>query len=727
MGAEGAAAARASAVQRYRFVRRLAVGGMAEIYVADAIGVAGVNKRVALKRILPNLANDVAFVTMFLREARIASTLQHPSIVQTYDVIDDAGEYYISMELLEGIDLLELRQRLFERQRAPTPAQVLYVLDRILSGLHYAHERGAPDGRPMNLVHRDLSPHNVFLTRGGNVKLLDFGVAKVEAAFGREVTESGVVKGKVLYMSPEQCQGLEVDRTSDIYAAGVLMYILLTGKHPFRGTNPYDTMRAVIHDTPPLPSSVVPSLGPEVDDIVMQAMNKAPAARFQTAREMQQALARVVRERGWYVTDLDFAAFVESLMDQAAPDPDTRNLPGDLVIGDLVVEEPVEHDERLGARDDHVVAETEHALVERVRGLTLLTLRGAIDERFDPAIARHLRGVVLIDTEDVTRVTSYGIRALLEVIEASAPVVDAVFHVRCSVAFVQQVNMIRRLLAGGQVVSFHLPYVDPVTDQPFQQTVSGHHAALILRARQPPPAACPGNPERQAEFDEDAESYLDFADDFCPDPPAHVRFVIEALAVKEKRRQVEKEITPDGLVVYIRRPIDDAFRWRTLLAGVEGAVRIDLDATPTWTDPGLDRLVAAVSSEAHNMASLELNHMPLALYERVRCDPKLGPLLHGGSVRVHALCPHCGAPRRIAVELGSLTRVRAGPVQAPCPSCGRPLDVLRALTEPEAASRESAPVPARSRRLVWAVGLSGLVLMTLTVLLLVALGLHLRT
>ncbi|MEQ1508458.1 MAG: serine/threonine-protein kinase, partial [Myxococcota bacterium] len=333
-------AVRASAIQRYRFVRRLATGGMAEVYVAEAIGVAGVTRRVALKRILPNHAKDAAFVTMFLNEARVASTLQHPHIVQTYDVIDDRGEYYIAMELLEGLTLLELRQRLQQRivdgrPVAPTPGQALYIVDRVLAGLHYAHERTTPDDRPMNIVHRDVSPHNVFLTHDGNVKLLDFGVAKVEALLGREATASGVVKGKVLYMAPEQCQGLDVDRRADLYAVGALLYVLLTGQHPFRGSNPYDTMRAIIYSEPPPPSSFAPAIGPALDPIVARAMAKAPGDRYPSAREMQRAIAAVVRERGWFVTDLDFAAFVESIAPRsAAVDADTRNLPDDLVIGD---------------------------------------------------------------------------------------------------------------------------------------------------------------------------------------------------------------------------------------------------------------------------------------------------------------------------------------------------------------------------------------------------------
>jgi serine/threonine protein kinase len=718
------AVARASAIQRYRFVGRLASGGMAEVYVADAIGVAGVKKRVALKRILPSLASDRAFVTMFLNEARIASTLQHPNIVQTYDVIDDRGEYYIAMELLEGVTLLEMRQRLYRQQRAPTAGQVLYIVDRVLAGLHYAHERKSVEDRPMQVVHRDVSPHNVFLTMDGSVKLLDFGVAKVEAVFGGE-TESGVVKGKVLYMAPEQCQGLDVDRTADIFAAGALMYVLLTGQHPFRGSNPYDTMRAIIHDTPTPPSSITPQLGTPIDQIVAKAMAKSPADRYASAREMQRAIANVVRERGWFLNDLDFAAFVESVLGADPPSElDTRNLPPDLVIGDRVEEEITAPVGR--AVSEAAVAETEHALVERVRGLTVLTLRGVIDERFDSSIANHLRGVMLVDTEDVTRITSYGIRALLKLIEASASQIDAVYHIRCSVTFIQQVNMIPRLLGGGQIVSFYLPYVDPLTQQPLLHLLWGPQAALVLRSHNPPRVPCPGPGDRTAEFDEDAESFLDFADDFCAHPPVHVISVIEALANKEKRRQVEKEITPSGAVLYIRRPLDEGFRWKSLLAGVEGKIRIDFDATPTWTGAGLQRLVSALEQEVQGVSSLELLHMPLELYRMLERYPKLKSLVRSGSVRVHGYCTFCEAPRRVAVDLAAIdtTKQRKGrrPREARCPACNREVIIEGSGSQPGKDPRPvAAEKPPKKRRIWWALALFTLMLLAVLLILLLAL------
>lgn len=717
MAAEGSAA-RASAVQRYHFVGRLAVGGMAEVYVAEAIGVAGVKRRVALKRILPALAKDSAFVTMFLNEARVASTLQHPNIVQTHDVIDNNGEYYIAMELLEGVTLLEFRQRLGRQQRAPTTPLVLYVIDRVLSGLHYAHERRTTDDQPMRVVHRDVSPQNVFLTLDGNVKLLDFGVAKVAALFSSE-TESGVVKGKLLYMAPEQCQGLDVDRTADIYSVGTLMYVLLTGQHPFRGTNPYETMRAIIHDTPPKPSSFSPVLGPGIDAIVERAMAKRPSDRYQTARDMQRAIAQIVRERRWFLNDLDFAAFVESLVEKdPLPEPSTHNLPPDLVIGE---ELPEQKPPEPAQKQDIVVAETEHALVERVRGLTVLTLRGAIDERFDSSVGKHLRGNVLVDTEDVTRITSYGIRSLLKTIDASAPHVDGIFHTRCSVPFIRQVNMIPRLLGGGQILSFYLPYIDPVTQQTFSQRISGPQGALVLRSRTPPPASCPGYPDRPAEFDEDPSSYLDFAEDFCAHPPAHVASVIDALAFKEKRRQVEKEVHASGATIFIRRPLDDTFRWRTLLAGLEGNVRIDLDATPTWTDAGISKLVAALDQESDGIRQLTIEHMPRDLYQRLFDHSKLGRLLKAGSVRMHAHCRSCDTPRRIALDIAQVLMLSGEKeISAPCPTCGRSL----VLNEPKASPPQStenqtqkSPSPGRDlRRVRWVLiggGLAALLLLAL--------------
>ena len=178
---------------------------MAELYEAEALGAGGVTKRVAIKRVLPRYANDAAFIAMFAEEARVASTLHHANIIQTLNVIENEGQLLLVMELLDGLDLLQFCRRLHRQGVSPEIGLLLHIIDRVLAALHYAHERTTPEGRPLGVVHRDVSPQNVFVTIHG-VKLLDFGVSKAESLLDRG-NSSGVIKGKVLYLSPEQCLG----------------------------------------------------------------------------------------------------------------------------------------------------------------------------------------------------------------------------------------------------------------------------------------------------------------------------------------------------------------------------------------------------------------------------------------------------------------------------------------------------------------------------------------
>ena len=258
--------------------------------------------------------------------------------------------------------------------------------------------------------------------------------------------------------------------------------------------------------------------------------------------------------------------------------------------------------------------------------------------------------------------------------------------------------MIRNILAGGQVVSFALPYVDPETGTPFVRWTTGLEAMELLRSRVPLQVECPGHPDREAEFDEDPEGYFCFLEDFCVSPPAHVVSVIDALMIKEKRRQVEKELTREGMIIYIRRPIDDGFRWRTLLAGIEGRVQIDFDATPTWTGEGLRQLVAALSREAEAVRALELTHMPLALLQQVSDHADLSALLVDGTVRIHTRCDRCEAPRRVAVHIAAFGASTAGsgvPPPTLCPSCGHELVMIAALPSrgPSPEASQAGPPP----------------------------------
>ena len=225
----------------YRLQRRLARGGMAEVFLARLIGVEGFERRVAIKRILPHLSESDEFRAMFLDEARLAAQLTHPNIVHIYDFGKADDYYFIAMEYVDGVDIGRLIRRAKER---PVPFEVAArIFADVCAGLHFAHNASDPMGRKLDVVHRDVTPQNVLVSWDGVVKLVDFGIAKAAFAAGR--TRPGVVKGKYAYMSPEQVEGRSLDGRSDLFAAGICLYELVTGVPLFRRDDVTASMREI--------------------------------------------------------------------------------------------------------------------------------------------------------------------------------------------------------------------------------------------------------------------------------------------------------------------------------------------------------------------------------------------------------------------------------------------------------------------------------------------------
>ncbi|HVK76321.1 MAG TPA: protein kinase [Kofleriaceae bacterium] len=281
---------------RYEIVQRLALGGMAEIYLARASGLAGFAKHVVLKRILPGHARDPEFVRMFFNEARYAATLDHPNIAHVYDLGEDQGLHYFTMEYLHGEDCRTLLRELQVRgQRLPLE-HALTIVTAAANGCHFAHELTDEAGAPLGLVHRDVSPSNVVVTYAGAVKLVDFGIAK--ATNLEDVTAVGATKGKVAYMAPEQCKSEPLDRRVDVYALGVLLYELTTTSRAFHGDNDAAVMWSVVTGATRPPGEVVPGYPDGLARIVTRAMHVDRGERFATARELQQALEGFAREAG---------------------------------------------------------------------------------------------------------------------------------------------------------------------------------------------------------------------------------------------------------------------------------------------------------------------------------------------------------------------------------------------------------------------------------------------
>jgi eukaryotic-like serine/threonine-protein kinase len=296
---------------RYQLLKKLATGGMAQIYLARQLGVQGIEKLLVVKRILPHLAENDDFITMFLDEARIAARLNHPNVVQIFDLGQQDDTFYIAMEYIHGEDIRKV-SRQAKRLNKPIPIPLICrIVVEACAGLDYAHKKVDPAGRPLNIVHRDISPQNVLVSFEGGVKVVDFGIAK--AADQATVTKSGVLKGKYSYMSPEQAQGQPVDARSDVFALGVVMYELLTGTRVFKRANDIQTLSAVMEYQAPPPSAIDERLPKELDPIVMRALEKDREARYQGAREMQEALEDWLRKNEVPSGSVHLGAFMQDL------------------------------------------------------------------------------------------------------------------------------------------------------------------------------------------------------------------------------------------------------------------------------------------------------------------------------------------------------------------------------------------------------------------------------
>ncbi len=293
----------------YELTRHLATGGMAEIWIAKQSGAGGFAREIAIKRILPHLAREKRFVDMFFDEARIASALRHPNIVQIYELGEDDGEFFIAMEYIEGADLADLLDKADERSVEFPMAISVRIIADILAALEFAHEFHE-DERALQIVHRDVSPHNVLIGTDGIIKLVDFGIA--HAVERHSKTETGLVKGKLSYMAPEQVEQGAVDRRADIFACGVLLYELLTQRTPFG--RELVAVNAILHQDPPDPRDFRPDIPEELVPIVMRALEKKPDDRYQSAQEMLEDLESVLRSFDKYVSPKHVASFAGRLL-----------------------------------------------------------------------------------------------------------------------------------------------------------------------------------------------------------------------------------------------------------------------------------------------------------------------------------------------------------------------------------------------------------------------------
>ncbi len=300
---------------KYTLLRRLSAGGMAELFLALHRSVAGFEKLIVIKRILPSMNQDRGFIDMLLHEARIAATLSHPNIVQIFDVGQVDGTYFIAMEHIHGEDIQGIVRGMKKKSLVEFPLEhALGVMIGTCAGLAYAHEKRDLDGAPLGIVHRDISPRNIVVSFTGDVKIVDFGIAKSGHEPGED-TANGQLKGKAPYMSPEQASGQPIDWRSDIFAAGVMLFELTTGRRLFKGASEFETLKMICEKDYPLPSQVKPGYPRALENIVMRALAKRREERYQSAREMQEDLETFVREERIAVSQVSLTKWMGFLFE----------------------------------------------------------------------------------------------------------------------------------------------------------------------------------------------------------------------------------------------------------------------------------------------------------------------------------------------------------------------------------------------------------------------------
>lgn len=295
--------------QRYRVIERLAAGGMAEVFVGEQQSHQGFKKKVAIKRVLPHLAQNKNFIGMFLDEARLGAQLTHANIVSVFDIGAADNTYFIVMEFVDGANLKKLMDSLKQEGRTLPLSAAIYITMEVCRGLSFAHDLTDEEGEPLHLVHRDVSPPNILISKRGEVKVTDFGLAKATTQL--EKTDPGVVKGKFSYLAPEAARGEDVDARADVFAMGVVLWEMLAGRRLFLGETDYQTVKLVQQTNVPSLSRINPDVDPEFEQVLAMSLTSNPDERYQSARDFGDSLAGYLFGHKLKVTSYDIANLVK--------------------------------------------------------------------------------------------------------------------------------------------------------------------------------------------------------------------------------------------------------------------------------------------------------------------------------------------------------------------------------------------------------------------------------
>src|SRR5258708_7354900 len=318
--------------QRYRVIEKLESGGMAEVFRAESEGLQGFRKQVAIKRVLPHLSSKKKFISMFLDEARLSAQLSHSNCVQVFDIGVGDNAFFIVMEFVDGANLKAIIEHIKKSGRDFPVEAAVYIALELCKGLAYAHELTDQSGVPLHIVHRDMSPPNVLVTKHGEIKIVDFGLAKANSQL--EKSEPGIIKGKFSYLAPEAAMGQDVDARTDIFAVGIILWELLSGQRLFLGDTDFQTVKKVQAAQVPSISQINKKVPLELERIVVRALARDPAQRFTMARDLGMELSKFMFKYGVPVSTFDIAQLVQGQMKERQ-----RHRPVQASIIDKLIEE----------------------------------------------------------------------------------------------------------------------------------------------------------------------------------------------------------------------------------------------------------------------------------------------------------------------------------------------------------------------------------------------------
>ena len=596
----------------YRALRSIGRGGMAEVFLARAPN----GTEVVMKRLLPMHRDNEDFLRMFEVEGEVGLAVQHPNVVHTVAAGRDTEGPYLVLEYLKGMDLRSVRRKLSERGARLPLASALYIVSCTLDGLQAAHDARAPNGRPLHVVHRDVSPSNVILTDAGDVKLIDFGVARRDTE--EESTRPGTLKGKIAYMAPEQLRHEIPDARADVYSAGIMLYELLLGRRPYVVERPgeFELMLAIVRHAVAEPASIDPHVPRQLAAMVMRAMALMPADRYPSAAAFAQDLRAFAQTKGLVLHAADVVQLLAEHGDHPAAPPDADS--ASVSFG-------------------HVLGPGAPWITPDVVGpVAVLTLEGSLDAGFPgAALGAALSGEVLLDLHGVDRITPAGTEAWLALVGQAKRARIAI--ARASEAVVDRIGDVAGFLGASVVLSF---------EARVRCQQCGTFGSILVATQglgtgppEEPCAVCGG----RAVF-EDRYGTLDLLRTFAhvplsPDLARAARHVEKSSA--RDLRAIEKRIDHDATRIRVRASLPPGTRLDRLFQGIEGKLVLDLSGLRDASEAFGTRFAQALRNLERDVTEVHIEACPLSLYDALG-GPRPTERIQIDDLATTVDCPQCG-------------------------------------------------------------------------------------